>query len=244
MKSLSGLRVLVTRPQPQNDELSAMITERGGQAYSLPLIKIEPLAVVDLSPEVLSAYTFAIFVSRPAAQLGGRLVKGTEVDCYAVGESTAATLKESGIFADYAQNADSESLMQAIGDKPLKGHNVLIIKGEGGRTYLQDVLRQKGAVVDTLDLYRRVTHIYPENAMSNILMMHKVHAIVVTSGQILEGLLSQIDTHLFDKVVLVVPGRRVMKMAESRGIRHLICATGADNNAILSSLSELEISKL
>jgi len=39
-KSLAGLRVLVTRPADQSDELVAAIEDSGGEAIRFPVIRI------------------------------------------------------------------------------------------------------------------------------------------------------------------------------------------------------------
>ena len=241
MGRLSGVRALITRPQPQCDELVGLVKELGGAAYALPLVGIEPVPLKNIDVPAVSTYAFVIFVSRPAAMFGSALVKGAQVKgakvcCYAIGPGTAETLKQEGVLACFSQEANSESLVDMRVLKQISGQKVLIIKGEGGRTYLKDTLQKRGAIVDTLDLYQRENLTYSFNTINNLVIEHRINVVVITSGQILANLLSQVDRSLIDRLNVIIPGQRLMKIAKKSGLVRLICATGANNNAILNSL--------
>ena len=73
----------------------------------------------------------------------------------AVGSATAAALRRRGIEPDLLpEQAVQESLLEALGD--VAGRRVLIATAEGARDVLASGLRERGAEVDELALYRTV----------------------------------------------------------------------------------------
>jgi uroporphyrinogen III methyltransferase/synthase len=73
----------------------------------------------------------------------------------AIGPATVAALRDRGIVADVVPaEAVSESLLAALGD--VEGRRVLVATAEGARDVLPDGLRERGARVDVLHLYRAV----------------------------------------------------------------------------------------
>ena len=167
---LFGQRVLVTRTRPQASVLSAMLTQRGAMPIELPTIAIEPLdalqsagmdgALDDLSnyrwTVFTSANAVAIFFERLAARgLDARALGAVQV-C-AIGPGTARALGEHGIKADYVPDEFvAESLVEGMRERLQPGDRVLLPRAVGGRALLVERLREAGAVVDEVHLYRSV----------------------------------------------------------------------------------------
>lgn len=71
--SLSGVRVLVTRPAHQADALCRLIEAEGGTAIRLPLLTIEPRANLAEAQKLLAAgHDLWIFTSVNAVRQIGR----------------------------------------------------------------------------------------------------------------------------------------------------------------------------
>ena len=86
MPPLSGLSVLVTRPQSQAAPLADAIRQLGGEAVLFPSIAIEALA-----PPVVDSASLVIFISSNAVEHGmSRLRKAAGSRVAAIGRATAA----------------------------------------------------------------------------------------------------------------------------------------------------------
>jgi uroporphyrinogen-III synthase len=162
-------RVLVTRPSDQAHAWVEALRASGVDAQALPLIDTaacsDPTAVIDAWNN-LDRWSALVFVSpnavrhfferRPAAGWPQTLLAA------APGPGTAAELQACGIdpagiiqpAADSAQ-FDSESLWLRLQQHDWSGHRALIVRGESGRDWLAERLRQAGAAVDLLAAYRR-----------------------------------------------------------------------------------------
>jgi uroporphyrinogen-III synthase len=167
----SPLRVVVTRPAAQAAAWVERLRERGIAAEALPLIEIA--AVDDRSPLVaewraLANHRLVVFVSANAVeQFFAARPEGVawpvDVVAAAPGPGTAAALLAAGCpTATIAQppvdaaQFDSEALWQQLRGRDWRGTRVLVVRGDGGRDWLGDRLREAGAEVEALAAYRRV----------------------------------------------------------------------------------------
>ena len=119
-----------------------------------PAIRIDPLP---FDPPDLAAYDVACVTSANGAELllpgDVRALHGVRVA--AIGPATVAALRARGIVPDVVpEEAVSESLLHALGD--VAGQRVLVATAEGARDVLPDGLRERGAAVDVVHLYRTV----------------------------------------------------------------------------------------
>ena len=170
--------VLVTRPQPQADEWVARLQALGVPAVALPLMGIAAPAdeapvhaawqsiaqhgatgdalalVMFVSPNAVARF-FALRpadAAWPADLLAGGVGPGTRVALLQSGVPDAAvrTPPEAG------GQFDSEALWALLQPQAdWVGRSVLIVRGEGGRDWLADTLRQHGATVRYVEAYRR-----------------------------------------------------------------------------------------
>lgn len=164
------MKLLVTRPAAQAAEWVAALRERGIDAAALPLIGIHPppdAAPVQAAWSSLAGYRLAMFVSPNAAEqffalrtpsmgwpegtLAGSPGPGTSRVLRALGVPAACILEPA---ADAAQ-FDSESLWQQLRTRDWRGAAVLIVRGESGRDWLAETLRQHGARVEFVTAYER-----------------------------------------------------------------------------------------
>ena len=166
--------VLVTRPQPQADEWVAALLALGLRAQALPLLGIA--APADLAPvhaawRHLGQQAVVMFVSPSAVQqffaerpadLAG-LAWPPQLIAAGTGPGTRQALLTAGVPADLlltppdsAATFDSEALWAVLRPRlDWTGRDVLVVRGEGGRDWLADTLRQHGAHVHFVEAYRR-----------------------------------------------------------------------------------------
>ncbi len=164
------MKLLVTRPATQAAEWVGWLRERGVEAQALPLIGI--FAPADAAPvreawATLAACRLAVFVSPnaaeqffalrpaqmnwPAGTLAGSPGPGTSRVLRTLGVPAGCIVEPE---ADAAQ-FDSESLWRQLAPRDWQGARVLIVRGESGRDWLADTLRDRGATVDFVTAYQR-----------------------------------------------------------------------------------------
>lgn len=220
--TLAGVRVLVTRPAHQAENLCRLIEAEGGTALRLPLLTIEPGTHAAEARKLLAApRDLWIFTSSNAVRHAVPLVSGTwPPRLAAVGPGTAAALAVAG-QADAATplaGASSEALLDLPELRDVAGLRVLVVTGEGGLDLLARGLAARGAAVERAEVYRRVPLPYPPDAVAAAL--RKSDVIVITSGEALEHLVRLTPEGARASLLkkpLVVPAARVVEKARELG---------------------------
>ena len=153
-RPLSGVSVAVTRARAQASELATRLRSLGAHVVEAPAIRIEPLEV--RIPD-LSGYSLVCVTSPNGAEQlldrvrDARTLAGPVIA--AIGPGTARALRERGIEPDVVpERAIAESLVEALRDVPVE--RALIARAQDARDVLPDALRERGAQVDLLALYR------------------------------------------------------------------------------------------
>jgi uroporphyrinogen-III synthase len=165
------MKVLVTRPAAQAAEWVAQLQARGVDAAALPLIGIaaaEDGAAVAAAWQGLATQALVVFVSPnaveqffarrphgldwPAGVFAGSPGPGTTVALRAQGVPPAAIVEPAGDAPQF----DSEALWAQLARRDWAGARVTIVRGDGGRDWLAETLRARGAVVAFVAAYRRV----------------------------------------------------------------------------------------
>jgi len=167
------MRILVTRPAAQARAWVHELRARGvADAVALPLIAIGPpsdTAPLHAAWASLAQRSLVVFVSPNAVEQffaqapagAARWPVGTLAG--SPGPGTTRELQTHGVPAEAivepaadAPQFDSEALWAQLADRDWRGREALIVRGDGGREWLVDVLRGAGAVVETVAAYRRV----------------------------------------------------------------------------------------
>jgi uroporphyrinogen III methyltransferase/synthase len=155
-RPLHGRTVAVMRARAQASALAARLRSLGATVIEAPAIRIEPL---DTPVPPLGGYDLVCVTSpngaerlldrlRDARELAGRTVA-------AIGPGTAAALRARGVEPDVVpERAVAEGLVEALAGVPAE--RVLVARAAEGRDVLPDALRERGAHVDVLPLYRTV----------------------------------------------------------------------------------------
>nr|WP_218175196.1 uroporphyrinogen-III synthase [Pseudomonas sp. D2002] len=238
---------MLTRPAEESSALAATLSEAGIFSSSLPLLDIEALPVTAEQHAVfrdLGRYSAVIVVSKPAARLALHLLDQPwpQLPWFSVGAATAQVLADHGLNVHYPPSGDdSEALLalpalrEAIA-RP--GARVLILRGEGGRELLAERLREQGASVDYLELYRRLLPVYDAGALMQRIQLERLNGVVVSSGQgflHLQALAGE-DWPEVAQLPLFVPSPRVYEMARAAGAEKVVDCRGASAAALLVAL--------
>ena len=113
-------------------------------------------------------------------------------------------------------------------------------RGEGGRELLAERLRELGASVEYLELYRRGLPHYPPAALPDRIEAERLNGLVVSSGQGFEHLhqLAGDAWPQLARLPLFVPSPRVAEMARAAGVKTVVDCRGASAAALLTALRE------
>lgn len=250
--NLGGRGVLVTRPAGQARPLCDLIRAAGGRAIPFPTLEIAPVADPGPARDLLSqGWDLLVFVSRNAVTAALGLVPDpAEAGSWpqarrlaAVGRATAAVLGTAGRAPDLvpAERFDSETLLALPQLADLAGGRVLIVRGEGGRALMGEVLTQRGAEVQYAEVYRRVC---PRTDPRDLLGRwgQEVHLLTATSDEVLLNLHQILGPEGLPQALatpLVVMSERTAQTALGLGYQRVRVAERAADAAILEALCAL-----
>lgn len=222
--TLQGVRVLVTRPAAQAESLCRLLESRGASALRLPLQAIEGVRQPALAARALAQAHAAdawIFTSANAVTHAQRLDAGAWPPLIAVGAATAAALRALGRDVDLPDGAYSSEGVLALPElQQIASRRYAIITGEAGLDRLAPGLRERGAQVESIAVYRRIA--LPHLAQTVVDFIARSDIAIVTSGEALTRLveLTPVEQRaaLF-ALPLVVPSQRVVEHARQFGFR-------------------------
>lgn len=270
---------VLTRPAGQSASLAEHLAGDGIAVFEFPLIEIAPVeddAPLRAALASLEAYALVVFVSPNAidcalARMNHGWPRGVPVG--AVGPGSVAALARHGIAApssevvcpagansaaalsdDTGVRFDSEALWAALearfGATGFHGRRVLIVRGDGGREWLADRLREAGAQVEAVAAYRRVAPAPSEEALSRIrpLLAGAPHAWLLTSSEGVRNLselarehLTQAEQAALAHAPVVVPHPRIAETARGLGFDR-ITSSGPGDERIAAALRSLSAS--
>ncbi len=227
MKSLDGLRVMVTRPDGQAAGLSAGIRRAGGMSIEIPALELKPVDPDWTTIPSLDSVAFLIFISANAVRYGVPAIRKryddipADVRVAAIGSKTADHLRSQGLHCDISPESasDSESLLALPEFSKLSGRDVVIVKGRGGRKKLADTLRQRGASIAFLNVYERRR---PEHLSAQLhAAKGQVDCLTVTSVDALNNLVSASKAvgvfPWLSSLPVITIGQRVSRFARELG---------------------------
>ena len=242
--------------------LVAALERHGLRTHQFPLLDIAPTPNLDDLRAALgdpSRYSLVVFVSPNAVQQAfAAMPEGfrwpQEVPVAVVGPASALALAQHGVappahrviqpdtHADDARQ-DSEALYARLDVPSLSGREVLIVRGNGGREWLADQLREAGASVRTVEAYRRSVPV-PDAAAWLALraVLPARHAWTLTSSEAVRNLdelaranLSPADLDTLHGAPCFASHARIVEQAKSLGFRD-VTLTGAGDDRLLASV--------
>jgi len=249
MARLTGIGVLVTRPEHQAHHLCQLIEAEGGAPVRYPALVIRPRtdrAAVRAAIGPADRYDLAIFVSANAVRFGADLLEQRrDLRLATVGQVTAAALNAAGYRVSLmpAEGADTEALLAMPQLAHMSGQRVLIVRGVGGRELLADVLTERGAQVQLAEIYTREParpDVELQAQVEQLWRQGGVRAYSATSVALLEALVGIVTPRcreLMDSTALLTGARRVADAAIRLGLGSpLILADAPDDAALTSAL--------
>ena len=242
MESIDKPGVLITRPLDQIEDVSTLIEQQGAHAVPFPLLDIVPVSHQDnVDRLILDAdqYSLSIFISRNAVRFGVPCLTGLwqglpeHMLWIGVGRSTADEMAQHDISGTFPGLASTEGVLSMEETRRIKNKRVLIIRGQGGRERLATTLRERGAQVDYLEVYRRQRHPWTHEQLMHRLAADGIQAVIVTSGEALahfDDLLG--NASVGKSLTLFLPSPRLKDLAVKLGFERVRLTNGADKKAM------------
>lgn len=237
-------RLLLTRPQAQAGDWAERLAALGVPSASLPLIQIVPAP--DPSPgraawAQLPQARLAMFVSPNAvshffALRPAGLAWPAHTLAATVGPGSARALREQGVPPDLivqpppeAPSLDSEHLwpeLQRVAGADWQGRLALLLRGDGGRDWLGERLREAGAQVQAVSVYRRQCPQLdaPQQALLQAALDHpQAHIWLFSSAEAI-GHLPQLAGPGADwtRSLAIATHGRIAARAQALGCRHVV----------------------
>ncbi|MBS3973328.1 MAG: uroporphyrinogen-III synthase [Actinobacteria bacterium] len=166
---LEGLTIVVTRARKQARELIGLLELSGALVLEFPVIKtVEPedWSSADAAIRDLATYEWVVFTSANSVKsfiarmelLGVRIESLTALRVAAVGTSTARHLASHGVAIDLLpDDFVAEGLIERFEKVGIgQGTRILLPRALHAREILPETLREWGATVDVVPVYRTV----------------------------------------------------------------------------------------
>ncbi len=263
-KHSNNIRVIACRPQAQNHSWCALLEQQGFQAVELPLMEVADLCQADAKRAIkdiilkLDEFDILIFISQNAVSYAFEWIEDfwpqlpVKQKLFAIGRKTAQCIREKSERAypemlDCLDNSlmsasgsmNSEALLELDDLRQVNGKKVLIFKGKAGRTHIKSVLTERGAKVETCELYERSL---PEDAINQFPALNiqsDTDVISLFSGETLENLNQVLIANKYEnkqKLRLLLPGERVKDQAIKLGFKNIFQAVNASEESMLEAL--------
>ncbi len=185
-----------TRPQDRAEQLSHALRLAQMDVLDLPLLELLPQVWSDdlsaLYRQLPDAQVIVV-VSPTAVKIGMAYLKQSgitlaqleHIQWIAVGDRTAQALAQYGILAEVPQVETSEGMLQLPVLQTLdSGQCLAFWRGEGGRMFMMDQLKQQGMRILNFVLYQRRCPVFSQQDLAHIfslLAKQKQYAMVVSS---------------------------------------------------------------
>lgn len=241
MKPLSGLTVVVTRPQHQAADLAAMLATEGAEVLLFPVLEIRDLP--DMAPLKavigrLASFDLAIFISPNAVARAMNLIEAAgglppKLAVAAVGPGSRRALAAFGVEDVLVPHgrADSEGLLSLPQLADVAGRRIVIFRGEGGREVLAETLRARGATVEYAECYRRVRPDIDAAPLLHRWARNEIHAVLLMSSESLHNfyqMIGRLGAAWLAKTPVFVPHARIGEAARRLGLEEVFVTAPGD----------------
>jgi len=248
--TLQGCRVLVTRPAHQAAGLCRRIEALGGHAIPFPVLEINapndgrPL---DACVKQLDDFDVAIFISANAVERALPVILEqrdwpVRVRIAVIGRRSAEALETFGLHADLCPSSrfNSEALLELDALQNVSGERVVIFRGDGGREFLADTLRGRGAQVEYVEAYRRCRPEMDSSSLVEAWRSDAIDLVQINSKESLENLFAMLGDEgrsLLCESQLLLVSERMLPVAGRLGCtRTPLLAANATDDAVMEAL--------
>lgn len=244
--------IVVTRPGEAGAELSVAIRQMGWQSLYFPVIAFAPpkdpnqfMAAIDKAGE----QDWLIFNSPRAVTASIPMLRNRwpnlppQVQFAAVGSGTASALHDAGYHVAVVpeQEWSSEGLLATPVFQSPQGKRIMVVRGEGGREYLEKILQERKAIVSSCMAYQRVLPKIDPKPCLQLLKHHHLAAVVAGSVESVANWKMLMGDEVWSElksVPLLVMSERIKKLAAEMGFQTIWVTRQASQKALLDLILE------
>jgi len=201
-RPLFGKRILVTRARHQASTLSQLLSACGAQPVELPAIGIQAIpdtAELDEAISNIGDYGWLVFTSVNGVKayfqrlhdlkLDSRALAGIKIAV--IGPATAGAVERQGITPDYTARVYSgDGLINGLGKRDISGQRFLLPRADIADKALAEGLRQLGAEVHEIAVYRTVGAAATAAQAREMLTAGQIDVITFTSSSTVSNLVA------------------------------------------------------
>ncbi|GAB4223437.1 MAG: uroporphyrinogen-III synthase [Gammaproteobacteria bacterium] len=243
--------ILITRPLKQAQALSEALQNIGVAPIIFPTLEIVPCINHPSLQQVqkdFSMIDIAIFTSANAVECAlnqltvDLFLLSSHLRIAAIGDATARKLNEYGLEVSMKPvgRFASEGLLAHPELQHVSQKNIALFCGEASRPLLADTLKQRGAKVRSVIVYRRQI---PQLDVATHIMMwqqHGVDMIICTSKEALNNLMRMVNDNVrqwLQTIPLLVLSNSVADVAREYGwCQQIMVSAQADDSALIDSV--------
>jgi len=208
---LAGKKILITRAREQSGDFATLLKKLGAEVIEFPTIQIVPPTTwkgLDRAIDQLNSYDWIIFTSangvnfffeRLSEKREDRDLPSSLKVC-AIGPATAYQLKERGIRVDYVpKEFVAEAILKGFKEMVVKGKRILLARAKEARDTLPQGLREMGAKVDVIEVYRTIKPKGGVKRLRHLLTDGGIDAITFTSSSTVTNFIDLLKKEDFKK---------------------------------------------
>lgn len=229
------MSIAIFRPKSKSTETSNFFNQQGLEAFGVPAMDFVP---IHLHPSVIKrdlSWANIILCQSPEAAKALQYYQAgitSENEVIAIGNRTAESLGVYFKCVEVPEQFNSEGVLNYLmRNSSLRNKTVLILKGRGGRQFLNREISSSGAQVRAHSLYERVT-LEIDTARYN---WQDVNYVIATSTELLDIAINHIPEVESKRVVWIVISQRMSDYLSIKGISKVILAKNGSNTALLEA---------
>lgn len=246
------MKILITRPRAQADDLAEKLHAAGFEAILFPVIEIRPIEnniALDRALEQLSRYEWIVFTSVNAVnvvfeRLSSSLKKEVlSVKFATIGPKTAKALRARGVISDFLPDEYvAEAILPGLGD--MRGKWVLLPRAEIARKALPEAIANAGGIPHEISVYKTLPAQPDPNGLT--VLKSGVNVITLTSPSTVRNFVAiakqnRLDPfHLPNNPIFVCIGPITEQAAKEEGLVNLVVAKVYTTEGIVEVISHLE----
>ncbi|MHB1131080.1 MAG: uroporphyrinogen-III C-methyltransferase [Chloroflexota bacterium] len=233
-RPLFGKRVLVTRTREQASDLSQLLRGLGAEPVEVPVIRVEPpqsWQALDSAIARLGTFDWVVFTSANGvqsfferlAELGHDVRAFGEARVAVIGPATAATLSRKGIRADLVPDEYvAEAVVESLLSSGAARGRVLVARAAEARAVLVSLLREQGATVEEVAVYRTLPT--PESGLRlrELIASQRLDVVTFASSSTVRNTLNALGegaVELINSLVVACIGPITARAAGELGLR-------------------------
>jgi hydroxymethylbilane synthase len=227
---LAGHRVVVTRAAEQSAGLADHLRRMGAEVIDLPTIAFVPPEnwnALDAALAAVEVYDWLVFTSANGVKFFFQRIDETGVTLgrlhakvCAVGPATADTARQHGLTVDLMPpDFSGDALARALSKQDLAGKRVLLAQAAAARDTVRETLRQAGASVDAIPVYRTVVPDGLGHQARALFAENPPDWVTFTSGSTVRNLLAAIGSDAFAGLRCASIGPLTTAVAREHGLR-------------------------